>query len=46
MHVRGVLFTLSLFLSAPAFSQADAARNATASEIEGYWQLIPLPEQL
>lgn len=47
MYIRCVLFTLSLlFLSAPALSQADAARNATASEIEGYWQLIPLPDQL
>ncbi len=47
MNVRGVLFALGLlFLATPAFSQADAARNATASEVEGFWQLVPLPDQL
>jgi hypothetical protein len=36
MNVRGVLFALGLlFLTSPAFSQADAARNATASENRG-----------
>jgi hypothetical protein len=47
MYFRSVLFALGAWtLSAPAFSQADAARNASAKEIEGYWQLLPLPDQL
>lgn len=47
MYFRSFLFALSaLMLSTPAFSQSDAARNASAKEIEGYWQLLPLPDQL
>ena len=47
MYFRSVLFALSaLALAIPAFSQSDAARNASAKEIEGYWQLLPLPDQL
>ena len=47
MYFWSVVFALSaLMLSSPAFSQSDAARNASAKEIEGYWQLLPLPDQL
>jgi hypothetical protein len=47
MYFRYALFAVSfLLLSTPALSQSEAARNATASEIEGYWQLMPLPDQL
>jgi hypothetical protein len=47
MRFRSILFVLTvLMLSAPAFSQPDAARNASAKEMEGYWQLLPLPDEL
>jgi hypothetical protein len=47
MHFRNALLVASfLLLSTSAFSQSDATRNARASEIEGYWQLVPLPDAL
>jgi len=47
MHGRSVILALgALALSSHASAQSEAARNASAAEIEGYWQLLPLPEQL
>jgi hypothetical protein len=47
MFIRFVIAAISaLMVLTPAFAQSDAARNASAEEIEGYWQLVPLPEQL
>lgn len=47
MYFRFVLLALSFVLfTTPALSQSDAARNASAKEIEGYWQLLPLPDPL
>jgi hypothetical protein len=33
-------------VSTPTFPQSDAVRNASEKEIEGYWELLPLPDQL
>lgn len=47
MPIRFVIAAISsLMILTPAFAQSDAARNASADEIEGYWQLVPLPDQL
>jgi hypothetical protein len=47
MRMRSVVVALgALALSAHALAQSDAARNASAAEIEGDWQLLPLPEEL
>src|SRR5882757_8472440 len=47
MYFRCALLAFSfLCLSTPALAQSDATRNASEKEIEGYWQLLPLPDQL
>jgi hypothetical protein len=46
MLARRTMFAIGFWLAcATAFAQPDpASRNATAKEIEGYWQLLPLPD--
>jgi len=44
--MRALIVLCACVLSTPAFSESDVVRNARATEIEGYWQLLPLPDQL
>jgi hypothetical protein len=47
MLIRSVIVAISALMSlTPAFAQSGALRNASAKEVEGYWQLVPLPNQL
>jgi hypothetical protein len=48
MFDRRAILVIGLFLgSSSAFAQAEAIeRNATAEEIQGEWQLLPLPDAL
>lgn len=47
MLIRFIIVAISaLTVLAPAFAQSDAERNASAEEIEGNWQLLPLPDHL
>ena len=48
MFAMRAIITLSLLLGgAPVFAQADTGeKNATAEDIQGEWQLLPLPDAM
>jgi hypothetical protein len=46
-HTRALLVLSLLLVAAPVFAQADAGeKNATPEDIQGEWQLLPMPDAM
>jgi hypothetical protein len=46
-HLRAIFAMCLLFGCAAAYAQADTGeKNATAEDIQGEWQLLPLPDAM